>query len=299
MKHNKFLHTLESCWICFRFPFLYPRNRFTDRHQVKALYRYTRNLHNSSTQSVTITGQLEKEKDKRFFSIQVFNGITVKLDKENKKLIIKNSIEFKEHSLNRLLWNDRFEILGISLTFSFSGNPIIRVHVVTKDESDTTNYGFHYENVELKTNRFKYSLYRIIDWFDSQILDRILFIPTYTELDAMESGWRKVFGIQMCEELKAQLKKDKHLYKYRITQIKEKFGYLHWYDNGASKEVYDIISKYEDISWNTCIVCGKPSTRISSGWICPYCDEHFPKNLGIYQEKINGKWKTTHEYEMV
>jgi len=295
---NKFLHTLKSCWLCFRFPFLYPRNRFTGRHQVKALYGYTWSLHNSSTQSITITGQLEKERDKRFFSIQRFNGTTVKLDKENKKLIVKNSIESKEHSLNRLLWEDRFEILGISLIFSFAGNPIIRVHVVTKDESDTTNYGFHYENVELKTNRFKYGLYRIIDWFDSQILDRILFVPTYTELDAMEPGWRKAFGIQMCKELKVQLKKDKYLYKYRIAQIKEKFGSLCWYDEGASKEVRDITMKYEDMSWHTCIVCGKPATKISSGWICPYCDEHFPKNSGIYQKNINGEWKTTHEYEM-
>lgn len=29
---EKFLHTLESCYLCIRFPFLYPRNRFTGKH---------------------------------------------------------------------------------------------------------------------------------------------------------------------------------------------------------------------------------------------------------------------------
>jgi len=106
----------------------------------------------------------------------------------------------------------------------------------------------------------------------------------------MESGWKKAFGIQICKELKAQLIKDHYLYKYRITQIKEKWGYLHWYDAGHSKAVQEIINKYADISWNTCIICGEPSTKISGGWISPYCDGHFPKSSKVYQEKIDGKW---------
>lgn len=98
-------------------------------------------------------------------------------------------------------------------------------------------------------------------------------LPTYTELDAMDTGWRKAFGIQMCKEIKAALKKNNCLKKYRITQIKEKYGSLRWYDYGAPKEVYDIISKYEQISTKTCIVCGKPAKYISKGWISPYCGD--------------------------
>lgn len=54
----------------------------------------------------------------------------------------------------------------------------------------------------------------------------------YTELDSMPDGWRKAFGEQMCEELKNELLKFNYLDKYRITQIKEKFGTLRWYDEG-------------------------------------------------------------------
>ena len=59
----------------------------------------------------------------------------------------------------------------------------------------------------------------------------------------------------------------------------------------ASKEVYEIIKKYENLSRNTCISCGEPATKISDGWISPFCDKHFPKEREIYQEKVNGKWK--------
>ena len=98
-------------------------------------------------------------------------------------------------------------------------------------------------------------------------------IPQWTELDAMPSGWRKSFGIDMCKEIKRELKKHKGLLKnYRITQIKEKFGGLRWYDNGAPEKIWrEIIPKYEAKSYKTCIECGKPAEYISVGWVSPYC----------------------------
>ena len=125
----------------------------------------------------------------------------------------------------------------------------------------------------------------------------ISYIPTYTMLDIMKPGWKKAFGIQMCKELRKQLIKEHYLFKYRITQIKEKSGYLNWYDNGHSNEIRKIISKYENLSWNTCLVCGKPATKISFGWISPYCNEHYPTHLMIYKEKINNEWVETKEYK--
>lgn len=289
---------IENCYLCLKFPFLYPRNRFTDRHRVNALNSILYKLRQESIQNISITGKLEKDAPVIFSPIEKFCNNIVKLDKENKKLTISNNIDEKEYDLKRLLWsNDRFNILGISVIFALTGNPIVNIHVIPKDLTDKTNYGFAYGSIELVTNKWKHFWYKVFSWIDEQILDRILFIPTYTELDSMPEGWRKAFGIQMCKELKAQLKKDHYLYKYRITQIKEKFGYLHWYDEGSSREVQDIISKYEDISWNTCINCGKPATKITSGWISPYCDDCFPKNYLVYQEKINGEWRDTKEHK--
>lgn len=105
-------------------------------------------------------------------------------------------------------------------------------------------------------------------------------IPEYdyedTELDAMPAGWRKAFGEQMCQEIMDELVANDMVDNYRITQIKEKYGSLRWYDNGFTRKGYDIIDKYERLSVRTCIVCGKPATRMTRGWICPYCDECCP-----------------------
>lgn len=99
----------------------------------------------------------------------------------------------------------------------------------------------------------------------------------YTELDEMPDGWRIAFGEQMCEELKQELLKsggEEALQEYRIVQIKEKYGFLRWYDNGCTSRWWrEILPKYEALSERTCIRCGKPATQISTGWISPWCDE--------------------------
>lgn len=171
----------------------------------------------------------------------------------------------------------------------------------------------------------------------------------YTWLDDMPTGWRLAFGDQMVEEINQELIKYNFVDDYRITQIKEKYGSLRWYDNGTpigklsesyediswrpsehngkcqpdydartqvlrdngcdhyisffdranldmtneeisrynegavfyyklyeiveKCELYDIISKYEKLSYRTCIKCGKPAKWISRGWISPYCTD--------------------------
>ena len=120
----------------------------------------------------------------------------------------------------------------------------------------------------------------------------------YTELDAMPEGWLKAFGYQMCEEIKQALIEDGDLDRYRVVQIKEKYAMLVWYDNGTKvgSRVPDIIDKFERLSWHTCIVCGRKATRMTRGWICPYCDECCPN--GAYdlikdmEEDENGRSKT-------
>lgn len=110
-------------------------------------------------------------------------------------------------------------------------------------------------------------------WTD-KVLDNYDY--TYTELDSMPNGWRKAFGLMICEELREALLKDNMLESYRIVDIKEKFGQLRWYDNGGTQEIFDIIRKYEYISEHTCIICGKFDVSLfDDGWVCPYCDKCF------------------------
>lgn len=96
-----------------------------------------------------------------------------------------------------------------------------------------------------------------------------------TLFDDIPCGWRKVFGKQLCEELREELIKYNYLKEYRILQIKEKYGTLHIYDNGTPKEskIYDILNKYEDLSMCYCIYCGKHVRYVSEGWINYLCED--------------------------
>lgn len=102
---------------------------------------------------------------------------------------------------------------------------------------------------------------------------------SYTELDAMPYGWRKAFGIQMCQEIKESLIKANYLNEYRIMQIKQKYGTLRWYDNGHTAEISDIIHKYEHLSMCYCIHCGKPVRYRTEGWVEYFCEDCKTKEI--------------------
>lgn len=93
-----------------------------------------------------------------------------------------------------------------------------------------------------------------------------------TWLDAIPDGWRKAFGEQMCEELKAALLEENALDDYQIEQVKEKYGGLRWYTNATTRKALDIADKYEILSEKICIKCGQPATCTTTGWIVPLCD---------------------------
>ena len=101
---------------------------------------------------------------------------------------------------------------------------------------------------------------------------------SYTELDDMPSGWRKRFGMKMCEEIRTALIGDGDLDRWKIVQMKEKYGELRIYDNGHKKgsPIDSIINKYALISRYTCVLCGADATRVTTGWISPYCDKCCP-----------------------
>ena len=128
------------------------------------------------------------------------------------------------------------------------------------------------ENQEL-IKRFPFLLPRN-DWTDEVASD---YDYSYTVLDAMPEGWRKAFGMQLCQELSQALQEAGFLEQYRILQIKEKYGWLCWYDNGAPEAAQKVLAKYEVLSGQTCIKCGKPATKHTTGWITPYCDNCFPQ----------------------
>ena len=94
----------------------------------------------------------------------------------------------------------------------------------------------------------------------------------FTKLDAMPDGWRIAFGIDICREIMEELVRNDCVDRYRIMQIKEKYGELRWYSHGGTERIRrEIIPRYEKLSRRTCIKCGQPATLVSTGWISPWC----------------------------
>lgn len=208
--NKKIVKPIKSVYLCLRYPFLYPRNRWTDLH---------------------------------------YNNWTI-INKCKK------------------LYSEAFAIGG-------------------KDNDFKT----------ITVNKTKAVEYHILKWFHDVLLQYIFCIPTYTELDALDDGWRKAFGLQICQEIKESLLRDggkKLLRKYRIIQIKEKYGHLEWYSTWYTKEITKIIQKYEYISFRTCIYCGKPAYGYTGGYVLPYCedcaDDYAKAHMHVFGSSEDETW---------
>ena len=98
--------------------------------------------------------------------------------------------------------------------------------------------------------------------------------PIVTNFCECDDGWLQMIHDLIVELIAAGWDK-------RICQIKEKFGGLRFYIGGASDEVHDIISKYEELSYSVCEVCGeKGELRKDCGWkggtwYKTMCDKHY------------------------
>ena len=71
----------------------------------------------------------------------------------------------------------------------------------------------------------------------------------------------------------------------KIAQVKEKFGTLRFYVDGADEFVHGAIWLAESLSGTICEECGKPGTQRSGGWVRTLCDEHEE----AYQEQMRSR----------
>lgn len=133
-----------------------------------------------------------------------------------------------------------------------------------------------------------------LDWYGRPIKH---FDYSSTWLDDMEPGWCIAFGMMMVKEIDAILHKAHYEREYQVVQIKEKYGALRWYDNGAPHEIYDELQQVKDknsyLSENICAHCGKPDVYMTfSGWDYPLCEECWNTHINdtrSYKDVISEK----------
>lgn len=131
----------------------------------------------------------------------------------------------------------------------------------------------------------KYPFLWPVDWYGNPVSDE-KYDYSYTFLDDMPEGWRKCFGLLLCEDIKNELIRCNFLDDYRVLQVKEKYGGLRWYTGGVPKDskLDEIVHKYEHLSEQVCITCGKVGVPvIDDGWISPQCKDCYKKMRGRYR----------------
>lgn len=98
------------------------------------------------------------------------------------------------------------------------------------------------------------------------------FDYSYTMLDFVPKGWKDLF-LRMCGEIRTEIEQTEEFRTFRIFDIKEKYGMLRMLATGGNDKTDALMDRCEKDSERVCVECGKPATRISMGWICPYCDD--------------------------
>lgn len=133
------------------------------------------------------------------------------------------------------------------------------------------------------------------EWKDYQRDLREIFNEKMDEVNFLPRGWQESFVPQMMDELFNAL--GPYVEDFEVYQIKEKYGslviYHGWKDREYTEEefkdiddinweIHAIIKKYFDISGRTCVACGSKATILSSGWVLPFCDACYDRNMGIF-----------------
>lgn len=342
---TKLKNIIKSSYLCIRFPFFYPRNRFTGYHYnnwdlIKLQRKYREQY--ASIMSVHLCNKkyidVMKNENTTFTKSINTDGYNFVVRLTSNGIIVETYNDTKHTSITcipkekfmKSVMADESDVLHngkiIDVYFEVSKRTK-KYPLYTKEQEDKYSYTIcvvvdypatdDKPSIEYKTftdiikdNLAKYisSFYKYVERF----IGFFHIIPTYTELNGMPKGWRKAFGIKMFSEIKHSLLHTyireenvsiktpikyikaywngiKLLYDFRITDIKEKFSSLCVYVERAPMDVYEIIDKYDRISYNTCIICGKPAVWRTTGWICPYCDYCLSDDKKITAKRIEVK----------
>lgn len=83
---------------------------------------------------------------------------------------------------------------------------------------------------------------------------------------SLPSGWHEIARqmIKECEEAESN---------FEIIDLKEKWGAIRMYSQPCTDKISEIEHKYEKLSSRICCKCGKPATKVSTGWVLPWCDK--------------------------
>ena len=92
-----------------------------------------------------------------------------------------------------------------------------------------------------------------------------------------EDGWNSLIE-ELIQQIAILL--DDVPFDVEVVQIKEKFGRLAFYTDGASDNIHNVIYYYEEKSTTVCEICGEEGKyRSDLSWKRTLCDFHYKDAL--------------------
>lgn len=271
---------MKNIILCLKYPFLWPRNRFTGLHYNNwRLLDWVNRMKAESSLYTYVSLRTDDFTGSKTTKLEGGRELTLEIHDREIWFVLSKEGSHWEKVLSKVKIPCRI------LDAAWGGEKERVVHVKVEKELEDRHFISIPRMVYSKT---KYALSKIVEWYHSSVLQVFHCYPSYTELDALDKGWRIRFGEEMCKEIRKALWKEgglKAIFGFRIEQIKEKYGSLRFYCHPCYMSVMRIIDQYESLSERTCIVCGKPAEWISRGWVSPYCDEHIGDK--DYADKIS------------
>lgn len=110
----------------------------------------------------------------------------------------------------------------------------------------------------------------------------------------VEEGWYHLLYLMLSEirEYLPTIRGSKKLVEeFKIYRIKEKFGGLRVFTSRHDGGVYNIIKRYNKLSYETCEECGEYGEVRPTTWIKTLCKKHYWKRIWSKERELKVKLK--------
>lgn len=101
---------------------------------------------------------------------------------------------------------------------------------------------------------------------------RIFSDPAVDEIYC-DPGWKNLL-IAVCEVLQDYLRRHPDVTPVIVSQIKSKFGELHFFYYGGDAFCWGAVDVAIQLSTKTCSYCGAPGRQVGSTWVSTLCSTH-------------------------
>ena len=92
-----------------------------------------------------------------------------------------------------------------------------------------------------------------------------------------DDGWFELID-KLCDSIQSYITLNPQLkLKTVVVEVKEKFGGLRFYTEGADEHINGMTSLAEDMSYKICEECGKKGKERGTSWVWTLCDDCWKK----------------------